>query len=224
MKRCCIIVAGGQGLRMGGDTPKQFLPLGDKTILMHTLSRFNTWDPRMPIILVLPEEHIRIWESQVKEYSFGIEHKVVPGGKERFFSVKAGLQHVEDGSVVAIHDGVRPFVSHDTIRRCFKDAEKHGMAIPFIEPNDSVRLQREHDTVSFPRKDVRLIQTPQVFRSELIKSAYDCEYKSDFTDDASVAEAAGHKVYLTPGNRENIKITREEDIIIARAILVSMRE
>jgi len=218
MKRCCIIVAGGQGLRMGGDTPKQFLPLGDKTILMHSISRFHEFDPGMKIIVVLPREHIDEWESQTQNYSFSIEHSVVAGGKERFYSVKAGLEQADDDTLIAIHDGVRPFVSHETIRRCFKEAERTGMAIPFVEPNDSVRIQREYDTVSVPRKDVRLIQTPQVFRSELIKEAYKCKYNAVFTDDASVAEAAGHKVHLVQGNRENIKITRPEDIIIARAI------
>jgi 2-C-methyl-D-erythritol 4-phosphate cytidylyltransferase len=222
MKRCCIIVAGGQGLRMGGDTPKQFLPLGDKTILMHTLCRFHEFDPHMKIVVVLPEEHISEWESQKRQYSFNIEHIVVAGGKERFYSVKAGLEQTEESSMVAIHDGVRPFVSHDTIRRCFKEAERCGMAIPFVEPNDSVRIQREYDSVSVPRKTVRLIQTPQVFRSDLIKEAYKREYDAGFTDDASVAEAAGYKVNLVQGNRENIKITRPEDIIIARAIHATM--
>jgi len=218
MKRCCIIVAGGQGLRMGGDTPKQFLPLGDKTILMHSICRFHEFDPDMKIIVVLPREHIGEWESQIQKYSFSIEHNVVAGGKERFYSVKAGLEQAENESIIAIHDGVRPFVSQETIKRCFKEAERTGMAIPFVEPNDSVRIQREYDTVSVPRKDVRLIQTPQVFRSELIKGAYQTGYDAMFTDDASVAEAAGHKVNLVPGNRENIKVTRPEDIIIARAI------
>jgi 2-C-methyl-D-erythritol 4-phosphate cytidylyltransferase len=224
MKRCCIIVAGGQGLRIGGDTPKQFLPLGDKTILMHTIGRFNKFDPGMNIIVVLPEEHLTFWEKQKKEYNFNINHMVISGGSERFLSVKAGLQYADDNSLIAIHDGVRPFVSQETIKRCFKEADKNGMAIPFVEPNDSVRIQREYDTISIARKDVKLIQTPQVFRSELIKSAYKCEYNPDFTDDASVAEAAGHKVNLVQGNRENIKITRPEDIIIARAIFATMKE
>jgi 2-C-methyl-D-erythritol 4-phosphate cytidylyltransferase len=224
MKRCCIIVAGGQGLRMGGDTPKQFLPLGDKTILMHSICRFHEFDTNMKIIVVLPGEHLSEWESQKQKCSFNIEHSVVAGGKERFDSVKAGLAEAEDNSIVAIHDGVRPFVSQETLRRCFREAERTGMAIPFVEPNDSVRIQREYDTVSVPRKDVRLIQTPQIFRSDLIKEAYKCEYNPEFTDDASVAEAAGHKVNLVQGNRENIKITRPEDIIIARAIYATMNK
>jgi len=224
MKRCCIIVAGGQGLRMGGDIPKQFLPLGNRTVLMHTIARFYDFDPQIDIILVLPAVHIPLWEAQKSEYSFEIPHRVVTGGSERFHSVSAGLAAAADDSLIAIHDGVRPFVSHETIKRCFREAEKNGMAVPFVEPTDSVRIQKEYDTIAVPRRDVKLIQTPQVFRSRLIKEAYECGFRPEFTDDASVAEAAGHKVNLVPGNRENIKITRPEDIIIARAILASMKE
>lgn len=209
---------------MGGDTPKQFLPLGNRTVLMHTIARFYEFDPQINIIVVLPSEHIAFWEAQKSEYSFEIPHLVVGGGSERFHSVRAGLAVADNDSLIAIHDGVRPFVSHETIKRCFREAEKNGMAVPFVEPTDSVRIQKEYDTIAVPRKDVKLIQTPQVFRARIIKEAYECGFRPEFTDDASVAEAAGHKVNLVPGNRENIKITRPEDIIVARAILASMKE
>ncbi len=219
MKRYCIIVAGGIGRRMGGDIPKQFLILKDRPVLMHTIERFSTFDPEIEIIVVLPDDHIPHWWELVNEYSFTINHIIVRGGEERFYSVKAGLEKTENESLIAIHDGVRPLVSHGTILRCFADAEKYGMAIPCIEPADSVRIESNGKNIVLPRKEVRLIQTPQVFRGDIIKKSYDCAFNASFTDDASVAEAAGYTVHLTPGNRENLKITTAEDLIIANAII-----
>ncbi|HSO78386.1 MAG TPA: 2-C-methyl-D-erythritol 4-phosphate cytidylyltransferase, partial [Bacteroidales bacterium] len=146
-------------------------------------------------------------------------HTVVNGGDERFHSVKAGLARVAGDGLVAIHDGVRPLVSHDTIWRCFADAEEYGNAVPFIEPADSVRLISGDGSIPRPRSEVRLIQTPQVFRSSLIINAYNRPYDPLFTDDATVAEAAGAIIHLTHGNRENIKITTPEDLVVATATL-----
>ena len=199
--------------------PKQFLPLGGRPLLMHTIERFYSFDKSIGLIVVLPEEHRPLWKRLSEEHSFTIPHEVVTGGDERFHSVKAGLSMVKEEGLVAIHDGVRPLVSHDTIWRCFADAEEYGSAIPFIEPADSVRLLDGDDSRPHPRTGVRLIQTPQVFRSKIILDAYLREFSPLFSDDATVVEASGMKVHLTHGNRENIKITTPEDLIIANAIL-----
>ena len=186
---------------------------------MHTIERFYSFDISINIIVVLPAGHISLWHNMVKEYSFTVRHEVVTGGDERYHSVQAGLAKVENDSLVAIHDGVRPLVSHDTIWRCFADAEEYGNAIPFIEPADSVRVLSGDDSLPYSRSVVRLIQTPQVFRSSIIIDAYAGHYDPAFSDDATVAEAAGVKIHLTHGNRENIKITTPEDLIVAQAVM-----
>jgi len=245
VKKYCIIVAGGSGHRMRSALPKQFLLLDGRPVLMRTAERFYSFDPLIEIILVLPEAHQSLWRRMVKEYSFTVKHIVVNGGVERYHSVKAGLGVIHtsgsgsDGgdslapaeksgnavgdSLVAIHDGVRPLVSHDTIWRCFADAEEYGNAVPFIEPADSVRILKGDGSFPHPRSEVRLIQTPQVFRSSLIFNAYDRPYDSSFTDDATVAEAAGATIHLTHGNRENIKITTPEDLVVAEATLPHLK-
>jgi len=223
VKKYCIIVAGGSGRRMKSAIPKQFLLLGGRPLLMHTVERFHSFDDTIEIILVLPSEHHSLWRGIIREYSFNIRHKIVSGGEERFHSVKAGLSCVSETSLVAVHDGVRPLVSHDTIWRCFADAEEFGTAIPFIEPADSVRILDGDDSRPYPRNEVCLIQTPQVFRSSLIISAYDRDFDPSFTDDATVAEAAGINIHLTHGNRENIKITTPEDLAVAHALLSIMK-
>jgi len=207
---------------MGSEIPKQFLMLGEKPILMHTVERFTSFDPETVIIVVLPEEHISYWRKLVDQYSFAVSHIVVSGGSERYFSVKSGLSHTNEESLIAIHDGVRPLVSSDTISRCFADAGKYGMAIPFIEPADSVRIETDGKNAAIARNEIRLIQTPQVFTGTLLHKAYEQPYSRAFTDDASVAEAAGFEVHLTPGNRENIKITTPEDIVFAEAYLAKL--
>lgn len=224
MKKYYIIVAGGSGRRMKSEVPKQFLLLGGKPVLMHTIERFYSFDSSAGIIVVLPPEHHSLWQSLIKEYSFDINHTIVAGGEERFHSVKAGLTMVTGESLVAIHDGVRPLVSHDTIWRCFADAEEFGNAVPFIEPADSVRILTGDDSIPCPRNKVRLIQTPQVFMSSIIIRAYDRDFSPSFTDDASVAEASGIKIHLTHGNRENIKITTPEDLVIANSLLRLIRQ
>jgi 2-C-methyl-D-erythritol 4-phosphate cytidylyltransferase len=223
VKKYCIIVAGGSGRRMKSAIPKQFLLLEGKPLLMHTIEKFHSFDRNIEIILVLPSEHHSLWRGLIREYAFEINHRTVSGGEERFHSVKAGLASVTKESLVAIHDGVRPLVSHDTIWRCFADAEEFGTAVPFVEPTDSVRIMSGDDSRTCLRSEIRLIQTPQVFRSTLISSAYDRDYDPSFTDDATVAEAAGVKIHLTHGNRENIKITTPEDLTVAHALISIMK-
>jgi 2-C-methyl-D-erythritol 4-phosphate cytidylyltransferase len=223
VKKYCIIVAGGSGQRMRSSLPKQFLLLDGRPLLMHTIERFSSFDPSVEIIVVLPAEHRPLWQNLAEEYSFDIRHEVIDGGEERFHSVKAGLAKVMEESLVAIHDGVRPLVSHETIWRCFADAEEYGNAVPFVEPADSVRLLQGDESRPHPRSGVRLIQTPQVFKSSLIISAYNRPYDPSFTDDATVAEAAGVKIHLTHGNRENIKITTPEDLLAANAVIATVK-
>ncbi len=216
--------------------PKQFLLLDGKPLLMHTVERFHSFDSSIELILVLPPEHHSLWDSLITEYSFRISHTVAAGGEERFHSVRAGLALVRAGladagqadakgeSLVAIHDGVRPLVSHDTIWRCYADAEEFGSAVPFVEPADSVRVLHGDDSSPMPRNEVRLIQTPQVFRRSLIMKAYDRDFDPAFTDDATVAEASGVKIHLTHGNRENIKITTPEDLAVAHTLAGMLRQ
>ncbi len=224
VKKYCIIVAGGSGRRMMSAIPKQFLLLDGKPLLMHTIERFHSFDPLIEIIVVLPPEHHSLWSSLVEEYSFGISHRVAAGGEERFHSVRAGLALVKGDSLVAVHDGVRPLVSHDTIWRCYADAGEFGTAVPFIEPADSVRVLEGDDSRPLPRNMVRLIQTPQVFRASIIMKAYERDFDPSFTDDATVAEADGIKIHLTHGNRENIKITTPEDLAVAHILAGILRQ
>ena len=172
-----LIVAGGSGKRMGGDVPKQFLELAGKPLLMRTIERFWSFNASIRIITVIPEDQVDYWEKLQKKYSFSIPNTVVKGGPARFFSVKNGLGKVKDNSLVAIHDGVRPLVSTDTIKRCFDMAEKFGNGVPAITPADSVRMITEHGNMPVNRQYLRNIQTPQVFNSQLIKKAYLQDYQ-----------------------------------------------
>ena len=219
MKLYSIIVAGGAGSRMGTNIPKQFLELAGKPVLMHTIERFRAFDESIEIIVVLPENQLEYWDFLQKEFSFSISHTIITGGNSRFFSVKNGLQSVEDSGLVAIHDGVRPLVSTATIKRCFDAAEKYGNAIPVVTPSDSLRMVTLQGSVAVNRQDIKIIQTPQVFKADLIKKAYRQEYTDDFTDDATVLEKTGEKIHLVEGNRENLKITNPEDLIISAALL-----
>jgi len=224
MKKYCIIVAGGSGRRMKSAVPKQFLPLEGRPLLMQSIERFYSFDSSIELILVLPEGHHSLWEKLCADHSFVISHRLVAGGEERFHSVRAGLALISGESLVAIHDGVRPLVSHDTIWRCYADAEEFGNAVPFVGPADSVRVLEGDDSKPLPRDEVRLIQTPQVFRSSIIIKAYDRDFSPSFTDDATVAEASGVKIHLTHGNRENIKITTPEDLAVAHTLAGVLRQ
>ena len=219
MRLYAVIVAGGSGKRMHAELPKQYLEIARKPVLMHTLERFKAFDVNIEIITVLPENQLRFWGELQKKYSFNIPHTLVKGGKARFFSVKNGLRFVEAPGLVAIHDGVRPFVTIDTIKRCFETAEKLGNAIPVVTPSDALRMISDEGSKPVNRLMVKQVQTPQVFDAELIKKAYLQEYQPDFTDDATVLERSGISINLVEGNRENIKITNPEDLIISTALL-----
>jgi 2-C-methyl-D-erythritol 4-phosphate cytidylyltransferase len=222
MKLYAIIVAAGNGKRMGTEIPKQFIEIAGKPLLMHTLEKFKTFDASIELITVLPENQLHYWEELRKKYSFDVSQTIVTGGPIRFLSVRNGLQYVNSPGLVAIHDGVRPFVSVDTIRRCFETAGKYGNAIPVISPADSLRMLTEQGNHPVDRQNVKQIQTPQVFDTELIKKAYLQEYRPEFTDDATVLEITGAKINLVEGNRENIKLTNPEDILIAEALFRNM--
>lgn len=183
-----LIVAGGKGLRMGSDLPKQFLPIGGKPVLMHTIEAFHHFDRTMKIILVLPQEQQTYWQELCAKHSFVIEHTVVDGGETRFHSVKNGLACVNSG-LVGVHDGVRPFVSPEVIKRCYELAAIKKAVIPVIDVVETVRHITETGSETVSRNDYKLVQTPQVFDAELLKQAYAQEYTPFFTDDASVVEA-----------------------------------
>lgn len=217
-----LIVAGGSGKRMGAEMPKQYLELAGKPVLMHTLERFKSFNDSIEIITVLPENQLRFWEELQKKYSFDIPHTIVKGGSSRFYSVKNGLRFVETPGLVAIHDGVRPFVSTETIKRCFDMAEKSGNAVPVITPSDSLRIMTGEGNMHLNRMLVRQVQTPQVFDTMLIKKAYLQDCRPEFTDDATVLESTGITINLVEGNRENIKITNPEDLLISSALLKSL--
>lgn len=213
-----IIVAGGKGLRMGGDLPKQFLPVDGKPVLMRTIERFREYSDAIGIILVLPHAQQDYWRQLCKEYHFNVEHTVVDGGGTRFQSCKNGIAAVPDDAtgVVGIHDGVRPFVSVDVIVRTYEAAREHGAAMPVMPVTDTLRyVAGEDGGHNVLRSDYRTVQTPQTFDIQLIKRAYDVPYSEAFTDDASVAEAAGHKVVMVEGCRENIKLTTPYDLLLA---------
>jgi 2-C-methyl-D-erythritol 4-phosphate cytidylyltransferase len=222
MNLYALIVAGGVGKRMGTTVPKQFLEISAKPVLMHTIARFKAFDESIEIITVLPGSQLHYWRELCEKYSFSIPHKLVTGGASRYLSVKNGLKYVEENSLVAIHDGVRPLVSTQTIKRCFEAAKKFGNAVPVIIPADSLRMINKQGSVPFDRRLVKIIQTPQVFDTGLIKKAYLRNYGPDFTDDATVLEKTGETIHLVEGNRENIKITNPEDLIIAAALLHSI--
>jgi 2-C-methyl-D-erythritol 4-phosphate cytidylyltransferase len=204
---------------MGAEIPKQFLELAGRPVLMHTIERFKVYNDAIEIITVLPENQLRYWIDLQKKHSFTIPHTLVKGGSNRFFSVRNGLKFVNASGLVAIHDGVRPFVSIDTIKRCFETAEKLGNAVPAISPTESLRIITEDGSLPVNRFNVKQIQTPQVFNAALIKNAYLQDYNADFTDDATVLEKKGATINLIEGNRENIKITNPEDLLISAALL-----
>lgn len=215
-----IIVAGGQGLRMGSAVPKQFLLLAGRPVLMHTIERFLAADPELSIILALPAtEHSR-WQALCEEYDFAPEQlQVVSGGETRFHSVRNALEAVpQDVVLIAVHDGVRPLVTESLINECFSQAAMQGAVIPVTPVVETLRHVSEGVV---PRSDYRLVQTPQTFRADILRTAYQQPYSEAFTDDASVVEAAGYKVSLIPGSRRNIKLTTPDDLAIAEALLAN---
>jgi 2-C-methyl-D-erythritol 4-phosphate cytidylyltransferase len=217
--KIAIIVAGGKGERMQADIPKQFIEIKGKPILMHTLEVFQRYDASMKLVLVLPAVQIEFWNELCKKHNFMLPHQIVTGGQTRFQSVKNGLEAVKVPALVAVHDGVRPLVSIETIARCFDEAEKHGAVIPVIDSVDSIRQVTESGSQSVDRAAYKLVQTPQVFDAVLLTKAYKQDFSPLFTDDASVVEALGVKIHLVEGNRENVKITTEFDLRIAETLI-----
>ena len=221
MKKYIIIVAGGKGLRMGGDIPKQFLPVCGKPVLMRTLEAFHAYDASMRLILVLPVSQQAYWKQLCEEYQFELVHEIANGGETRFHSVKNGLALVEEDGLVGVHDGVRPFVSQEVITRCYEEAVSLKAVIPVIGVVETVRHLTEEGSETVPRDQYKLVQTPQVFDVALLRRAYQQEYTDLFTDDASVVEALGEKVYLVEGNRENIKLTTPFDLKLAELLCLT---
>lgn len=219
MKKYALIVAGGKGLRMGKDLPKQFLPLAGKPILMHTIERFYQYDNAINIVLVLPKEHQAYWQSLCETYQFTIQHQLINGGDTRFHSVRNGLKRVQHESLVAIHDGVRPFVSIAVIEECFNKAKQCGAVIPVLPMVDSLRCCRDTNSYAVDRTHFCAVQTPQVFTSTVILKAYEQTFSPLFTDDASVVEHMGERVSLITGNRENYKITTPFDLLLGEMLL-----
>ena len=232
-----IIVAGGKGLRMGSDIPKQFLPVGGLPVLMHTIKRFREYSQEMQIILVLPEAQQDYWHNLCKEYAFDVEYMLANGGETRFHSVKNGLDMIPDDAegVVGVHDGVRPFPALEVIERCYETAKETEAVIPVIPVVETLRHivnvncdnvavnnaavnKATVNSITVPRNDYRLVQTPQTFTVSLLKKAYKQPYNDNFTDDASVVEAMGRSITLVEGNRENIKITTPFDLTVAEAL------
>lgn len=217
-----IIVAGGKGLRMGTEIPKQFICIDGLPILMRTIMRFREYDKNLSIILVLPKDQQSFWLSLCKKHNFNEPYEIADGGETRFHSVKNGLKMIPDNveGVVGVHDGVRPFVSIDVIDRCYQTALKNKTALPVIPVVETLRHITDSDrSETVPRDCYRLVQTPQTFDIQLLKKAYTQPFKNVFTDDASVVEALGYNVKLIEGNRENIKITTPFDLNIAKVLM-----
>lgn len=211
-----VIVAGGKGVRAGGDLPKQFVEIGGKPVLMRTIEAFHRFDYRMRIIVVLAEEFHDFWQELCEQHRFNIPHQIVFGGETRFHSVKNGLSAVSDDEIVGIHDAARPFVSQEVIERCYREAFDFQCGIiPVIEEKNSVRLVIGYENKAFDREKIRIVQTPQVFPANLIKNAYETPFKEEFTDDASVAEDDGIQIKLVDGEDMNFKITTPLDLKIA---------
>ena len=206
---------------MGGDIPKQFLPICGKPVLMRTLEAFHAYDASMHLILVLPISQQAYWKQLCEEYQFDLVHEIADGGETRFHSVKNGLALVKEEGLVGVHDGVRPFVSQEVIVRCYEEALSLRAVIPVIGVVETVRHLTEDGSETVPRDQYKLVQTPQVFDSVLLKQAYQQPYTELFTDDASVVEALGKEVHLVEGNRENIKLTTPFDLKLAELLCLT---
>jgi len=214
-----IIVAGGIGSRMGKNIPKQFLEINGKPIIFHTIEQFLKFDSSIEFVISLHPNYLDFWKELLVKHSFNFNHKIALGGEERFYSVKNALDLISDNCIVGIHDSVRPFVSQTTIKNCLETANKNGSAIPVIDSINSLRIVNQNGNKIIDRESIKIIQTPQLFNSKLIKLAYKKPYLRKFTDDASVYESAGNKIFLAKGNVENIKITSPMDLIIGKEFL-----
>jgi 2-C-methyl-D-erythritol 4-phosphate cytidylyltransferase len=219
--RYAVIVAAGSGKRMGAPLPKQFLSVAGRPLLMHTLERLHSFDSGLILLLVLHPDYRMYWSECVVKHDFAVPHTIVAGGEERFHSVKSALDTIHEmHAIVGIHDGVRPFVSNETLQRCYEVAEARGSAVPVIAINDSLRELHGEGSRAVDRSQFRIVQTPQCFRMEMLRQSFQQPYSFAFTDDASVVEAAGFAIDLVEGNRDNIKITTPEDLQRAEWLLL----
>jgi len=215
MRKSVIIVAGGSGSRMESELPKQFIVLENYPVLIWTISCFIEYDSSISVVVVLPESQISYWKDLCTRHSFDYPHQVVAGGETRFHSVRNGLDALEETDFVAVHDGVRPLVSKTTIENCFNVAAETGAAIPVLQVNETLRTGSMEQSKTVNRNMFFSVQTPQVFSLSILKDAYTQSWSADFTDDASVVENRGFPVRMVPGNRDNLKITHPEDLLVA---------
>jgi len=216
MRNSVIMVAGGSGKRMGTPLPKQFLKINGKAIIIYTLEKFLEFDPKIEIVLVLNDSYIEYWEMILRDSGFDYPVKIASGGETRFHSVKSGITKLEGESLVGIHDSVRPLV---TVRRVYDAAEIFGGAVPCVPLKESVRQLRGDESKPLDRTLIQIVQTPQVFRSGILRKSYETNYKGTFTDDASVVEKSGYNIKLVQGDEYNLKITTPEDFEIAKILL-----
>lgn len=214
-----LIVAGGKGTRIKSVVPKQFLELNGLPILMHTINAFFRYSKNVKVILVLPKDDIPFWKTLVEKYKYDKPFTLQEGGESRFQSVKKGLEKISTEGLVAIHDGVRPLISEDIIGASYRLAAVHKSAVAAVRLKESIRVTDQDQTKAVDRSKFRLIQTPQTFPVSLIKKAYETKEDETLTDDASVAERAGFTISLFEGSYKNIKITTQEDLVIAKALL-----
>ena len=220
MERSAIIVAGGLGKRMGASIPKQFLLLKGKPLLCYSIDAFRAYNVTMQIVVVLPEAQIPIWKSLCIGRKFFTEHEIVAGGEERFHSVQKGLTKVTHNGVVAVHDGVRPLVDVGLIGRCFDGAKANGSAIPVVPISSSIREVMPEGSRAMDRTGFRIVQTPQCFRTDLLRKAFELPYDRAFTDEATLVERLGEPVHLVEGDDANLKITTPMDLRVAEGLVV----
>lgn len=218
MQRSVIIVAGGSGKRMASPVPKQFLLLHGKPVLCHAIEAFHRFDPAMPLIVVLPQEQVHRWKALCTEHRFTIAHTVVPGGAERFHSVREGLGQVKHDGLVAVHDGVRPLITTALVARCFAAAATNGAAVPVVPVSSSIRQVEGDASHAVDRTALRIVQTPQCFHVNLLRKAFELPFDPAFTDEATIVERIGAKVQLVEGEEGNIKVTTPLDLMVAEVL------
>lgn len=221
MRQVAIIVAGGSGKRMNSDIPKQFLILGGDPVLIRSIRAFHQYNNEIEIMVVLPHNQVKYWQRLCHKHRFNIPHEIIEGGETRHHSVKNAVNKTGSGSLVAVHDGVRPLVSSALIRTCFDTAGILGNAVPVVELSESIREVKNKNNTWADRTRFRMVQTPQVFHSDILIEAFRQEYNEKFTDEATLVETAGQKINLIKGQPENIKITTQLDLCIATSILES---
>ena len=212
-----IITAGGIGKRMGSSIPKQFIEIKGLPILMRTIQRFYEFDATCQIIVTLPSDWISFWNELIEKHDFRINHQLVDGGVERYDSIKNAISFCKH-DIIAIHDGVRPFVSNETIHKTIELAKQKGSAIPTLPLKESLRQVKNGQSIAVKRSEFVNVQTPQVFQKDIIEKAYSIPFHEAITDDASLVEEAGFEVFLCDGNEENIKITTPMDLRIGEII------